>query len=64
MAGETIGIVGNISPYAAFVQGHAMQAHIHRGNWQTEVDVLNNSRREILAAFNQEISAALAEENA
>ena len=59
---DVMGFVGNNTPYAPLVQGFDTQARIHAGNWQTEQDVANESRDEIMGIFADEISRAMASE--
>ena len=59
---EVMGFAGNNAPYARFVQGFDTQARIHAGNWQTEQDVANDSRDEIMGIFADEIGRAMASE--
>lgn len=56
---DVAGIVGNTTPYAPFVQGAGKQAGIHQGNWQTDQDVVDESRDEITGFFADEIAAFL-----
>lgn len=56
---DVMGFVGNSAPYAPLVQGFDTQAHIHTGNWQTEQDVANDSRDEIMGIFADEIGRAM-----
>lgn len=59
MAGDVAGFVGNLTPYARYVQGFSEQAPIHKGNWQTEQDVAHESRDEIVGFFNEAITEFL-----
>lgn len=56
---DVVGIVGNLTPYAPFVQGAGKQATIHQGNWQTEQDVARDAANEITGYFADEIAAFL-----
>lgn len=53
------GRVGNNTRYAPFVQSHRFQARIHRGTWQTDVQVVDKNRAAIVADFEREIRNAL-----
>lgn len=58
-AGRIVGIVGNNTIYAPYVQSQAKQARWHKGRWQTEVQVANEERAAIVADFEQEIGRLL-----
>jgi hypothetical protein len=53
-----LGTVGNNTTYAPWVQARYFQAGIHRGRWQTEMDVTEQSRDEIAALFQAAIERA------
>ena len=53
------GRVGNNTVYAPFVQSSRFQAGIHRGRWQTDTQVVERNRRDIVADFEAEIRRAL-----
>lgn len=54
------GRVGNRTEYAPFVQSRQFQAGVHRGRWQTEMDVLERNQREIVDYFRRAIEEATA----
>lgn len=56
---ELIGEVGNNVPYGPYVQGENTQASIHQGIWQTDQDVFDDLRDQIVADFERSIGAAL-----
>lgn len=53
------GKVGNNVTYAPFVQSRQFQARIHRGRWQTDVQVVNRLTRVIVGDFETTIAQAL-----
>ena len=57
-AGVT-GKVGNNTEYAPWVQSERFQAGIHRGNWQTDEQVVERNRDRIVGDFQREIDKAL-----
>lgn len=58
-SGGLTGTVGNNTPYGPYVQSAQRQAWMHRGVWQTDEDVLNRHRSEIVADFERAIQGAL-----
>jgi hypothetical protein len=57
---DVLGFVGNNAPYAPYVQGFDKQARIHTGNWQTDQQVADESRDDVLDIFASQISRAMA----
>lgn len=57
--GKLIGRVGTKVIYAPFVQSSQFQAAIHKGRWQTDVQVLEANRDRILRQFESAIERAL-----
>lgn len=53
------GRVGNNTQYAPFVQADRFQARVHQGRWQTDVDVVRQHERAIVADFERAIAKAL-----
>ena len=53
------GKVGNNTEYAPFVQASRFQARMHRKRWQTDREVVERNRRDIVADFEAEIRRAL-----
>ena len=54
-----VGRVGTKVIYAPFVQSQQFQANIHRGRWQTDVQVLERNRTRIMRQFESAIEQAL-----
>ena len=54
-----VGRVGTKVIYAPFVQSEKFQARIHRGRWQTDVQVLERNRTRIMRQFESAIEQAL-----
>jgi len=54
-----VGRVGTKVIYAPFVQSQQFQANIHRGRWQTDVQVLERNRTRIMRQFESAIKQAL-----
>lgn len=48
------GEIGNATPYGQFVQDENFQAMYHLGNWQTDIEVMQQSTNEIIQFFEQE----------
>jgi len=59
VGGGIDGWVGNNASYGPYVQSAQRQAWMHRGVWQTDEDVLNRHRAEIVADFERAIQGAL-----
>lgn len=57
--GKLVGRVGTKVIYAPFVQSSQFQAAIHKGRWQTDVQVLEANRDRILRQFESAIERAL-----
>lgn len=57
--GRLVGRVGTKTIYAPFVQSEMFQANIHRGRWQTDVQILERNRNRILRQFESAIERAL-----
>jgi len=55
-----VGHVGNNVSYAPFVQSQKFQVRIHRGRWQTDVQVMNKNAATIIGDFEAAIRRALA----
>ena len=53
------GKVGNNVTYAPFVQSRQFQARVHRGRWQTDVQVVNRLARIIVGDFETTVAQAL-----
>ncbi len=51
---EFYGEIGNATPYGQFVQDENFQALYHQGNWQTDIQVMENSTNAIIRFFEQE----------
>jgi len=58
-ATRVTGLVGNKLEYAPFVQSRQLQSRVHRGRWQTEMDVIERSEREIIGLFRAAIEEAV-----
>jgi hypothetical protein len=56
---ELTGKVGNNVTYAPFVQSRQFQARVHRGRWQTDVQVMERNRNAIVGDFEAAIRRAL-----
>lgn len=54
-----VGVVGNNTKYAPWVQSSRFQAWMHQGRWQTDKDVMERNRRQILDFFRAAIRRAL-----
>lgn len=57
--GGLVGTVGNSTSYGPFVQSKQFQARVHRGRWQTDVDVAERNQRSIINDFEATIQAEL-----
>lgn len=65
---ETVGLMsiqtalGNVTPYARFVQDEDYQAEVHQGRWQTTKDVLEKREQwivqQILDAIQSHVAAS------
>jgi hypothetical protein len=56
---DVLGLVGNTAPYAPYVQSYDKQAAMHWGTWQTDKQVVNETRDAINEIFAEEISRAM-----
>ena len=54
------GKVGNNTSYGPFVQSSQFQANVHQGRWQTDEDVLERNRTDIMADFNATVAKVIA----
>jgi hypothetical protein len=52
---ELTGEVGNIRPYAPWVQSYAMQARMHRGRWVTDEAVMEDELPRLVADVETEL---------
>jgi len=59
LASEVVGVVGNDTVYAPYVQGE-LQARVHQGRWQTGQAVLEKLRGKIVEFFTREIQRLIA----
>ena len=53
-------IIGNAVEYGPYVQDEEMQAWMHQGRWQTDSQIAEQERDEVIRAIKQAIDAALA----
>ena len=51
MAPEVVGYLGNVRPYAGYVQDRKNQAKIHQGNWPTVQDVIEDETDFVVEKF-------------
>lgn len=58
--GIVVGKVGNNTKYGPWVQSDRFQARMHKNRWQTDQQVLERNRAEIVRMFNDGIRRALA----
>lgn len=56
LASDLQGIVGNVRPYAPYVQDDERQAAIHKGRWGTVQDAVRRKANEVINLFKQEIA--------
>ena len=50
-----LGIVGNRTPYAPWVQSPTKQAWMHKGRWPTTENIVEKTNRQIAGAFEDAI---------
>ncbi|MGV0974499.1 MAG: hypothetical protein ACOYBO_01070 [Azonexus sp.] len=51
--GGVTGVVGNVTPYAPYVQSRADQAKVHEGRWGTAEDAMENLHDQIYATLGE-----------
>lgn len=58
-AGDMVGLVGNNTSYGPLVQGAGTQTKMHKGNWQTDEDVMKQEKTPIVKDFAKAIEGAM-----
>jgi hypothetical protein len=55
LAEDVLGLMGNATPYAPYVQDLENQARIHQGNWQTVQQVVEEEQEAVVDYYAEEI---------